>query len=25
SNAGKEIDLVAPGENILSTLPNHKY
>ncbi|MEC2188476.1 S8 family serine peptidase, partial [Bacillus velezensis] len=25
SNANKEIDLVAPGENILSTLPNHKY
>ncbi|AEP86287.1 serine protease Isp [Bacillus spizizenii] len=25
SNANKEIDLVAPGENILSTLPNKKY
>lgn len=25
SNANKEIDLVAPGEDILSTLPNHKY
>ncbi|CAN2252311.1 serine protease Isp [Bacillus vallismortis] len=25
SNANKEIDLVAPGEQILSTLPNKKY
>ncbi|MGM0948807.1 MAG: serine protease Isp [Bacillota bacterium] len=25
SNANKEIDLVAPGESILSTLPNKKY
>ncbi|WP_077736957.1 S8 family peptidase [Bacillus sonorensis] len=25
SNANKEIDLVAPGEKILSTLPNQKY
>ncbi|MEG7354618.1 serine protease Isp [Bacillus vallismortis] len=25
SNANKEIDLVAPGENIVSTLPNKKY
>lgn len=25
SNANKEIDLVAPGEDILSTLPNKKY
>ncbi|AYL00936.1 serine protease Isp [Bacillus subtilis] len=25
SNVNKEIDLVAPGENILSTLPNKKY
>ncbi|MGE9753548.1 serine protease Isp [Bacillus inaquosorum] len=25
SNTNKEIDLVAPGENILSTLPNKKY
>ncbi|MCY7754198.1 S8 family peptidase [Bacillus haynesii] len=25
SNANKEIDLVAPGEEILSTLPDHQY